>query len=127
MQVIERLESEVRSYCRSFPAVFDTARGARLVDREGRSYVDFFAGAGALNYGHNDPKLKRPLLDYLARDGVVHSLDMATAAKEAFLERFEERILEPRDLEYKIQFPGPTGTNAVESALKLARAATDEE
>jgi diaminobutyrate-2-oxoglutarate transaminase len=127
MKTIERLESEVRSYCRSFPTVFDTARGARLVDRDGRSYVDFFAGAGALNYGHNDPKLKRKLIEYLERDGVVHGLDMATTAKEEFLETFEERILEPRDLEYKIQFPGPTGTNAVESALKLARKVTGRE
>jgi diaminobutyrate-2-oxoglutarate transaminase len=127
MQVIGRLESEVRSYCRSFPTVFDNARGARLVDRDGRSYVDFFAGAGALNYGHNDPKLKERLIAYLERDGIVHGLDMATTAKVEFLERFEDRILEPRDLEYKVQFPGPTGTNAVESALKLARKVTGRE
>ena len=57
MNTIERLESNVRSYCRSFPTVFTGAEGCRLTDRDGKSYLDFFAGAGALNYGHNDPDL----------------------------------------------------------------------
>ena len=72
------LESQVRSYCRSWPVVFDTARGSRLTDVDGKSYLDFFAGAGALNYGHNPPALKKPLIDYLTRDGITHGLDMYT-------------------------------------------------
>jgi diaminobutyrate-2-oxoglutarate transaminase len=119
--IFESLESEVRGYCRSWPVSFDTAVGSRMTDVDGRSYLDFFAGAGALNYGHNNPALKRPLLDYLARDGVVHSLDMHTKAKAEFLETFRDLILTPRNLDYKVMFPGPTGTNAVEAALKLAR------
>ncbi|MFQ5700108.1 MAG: aminotransferase class III-fold pyridoxal phosphate-dependent enzyme, partial [Myxococcota bacterium] len=94
MHVFERLESEVRGYCRSFPAVFDRALGSRLFDEKGRPYIDFFSGAGALNYGHNHPHLKRRLLDYLERDGITHALDMATAAKRDLLERFEEVILQ---------------------------------
>ncbi|GCD93116.1 diaminobutyrate--2-oxoglutarate transaminase [Embleya hyalina] len=121
MSVFETLESEVRSYCRTWPAVFDRAQGARLTDEDGRSYLDFFAGAGSLNYGHNDPVLKRALIDYLERDGITHGLDMATTAKRAFLETFEDVVLRPRDLPYKVMFPGPTGANAVEAALKLAR------
>jgi len=121
LKIFERLESEVRGYVRSFPTLFTKARGATLFDSEGRKYVDFFAGAGTLNYGHNNPSLKQPLIDYLESDGLVHGLDMATAAKKAFLETFERMILKPRELSYKIQFPGPTGTNAVEAALKLAR------
>jgi diaminobutyrate-2-oxoglutarate transaminase len=124
VEIFERLESEVRGYCRSFPTVFSHAQGARLTDESGRSYVDFFSGAGALNYGHNDPTMKRALLDYLAGDGIVHSLDMATTAKADFLETFESLVLVPRSLDYRIQFPGPTGTNAVEAALKLARKVT---
>jgi diaminobutyrate-2-oxoglutarate transaminase len=104
--------------------VFDTAVGSRMTDIDGRNYLDFFAGAGALNYGHNNPALKGVLLDYLARDGVVHGLDMHTAAKAEFLKTFDELVLKPRGLNYKVQFPGPTGTNAVESALKLARKVT---
>jgi diaminobutyrate-2-oxoglutarate transaminase len=127
MNVFESLESEVRSYCRSFPTVFVKGRGAELVDQHGRRYLDFFAGAGGLNYGHNHPELKEALLAYLAEDGVVHGLDMATRAKEEFLLRFRDVVLAPRGLGYKVQFPGPTGTNAVEAALKLARKVTGRE
>ncbi|MFE4540073.1 diaminobutyrate--2-oxoglutarate transaminase [Streptomyces scopuliridis] len=121
LSVFETLESEVRSYCRGWPAVFDRAQGARLTDEDGHGYLDFFAGAGSLNYGHNNPVLKRALIDYIERDGITHGLDMATTAKRAFLESFQNVVLRPRDLPYKVMFPGPTGTNAVESALKLAR------
>jgi diaminobutyrate-2-oxoglutarate transaminase len=124
MEVFERLESDVRSYCRSFPTVFTTAKGHRLWDEGGREYIDFFAGAGALNYGHNDRRLKSRLLQYIADDGVTHSLDMATQAKREFLETFQRLILGPRDMDYKVMFPGPTGTNAVEAALKIARTVT---
>jgi len=127
MNIFEETESEVRSYCRSWPVVFDRASGSRLYTEDGREYLDFFAGAGALNYGHNPAALKEELLSYLARDGVTHSLDMYTTAKAAFLERLRSVILEPRGLDYKVMFPGPTGTNAVEAALKLARKVTDRE
>jgi len=127
MEIFERLESEVRGYCRCFPAVFTQAQGARITDENGASYVDFFSGAGALNYGHNDPRMKRELIRYLANDGVVHSLDMATTAKAEFLEALESFVLLPRNLDYRMQFPGPTGTNAVEAALKLARKVTGRE
>ncbi|NUW10542.1 aminotransferase class III-fold pyridoxal phosphate-dependent enzyme, partial [Streptomyces sp. CAI-21] len=120
LSVFETLESEVRSYCRSWPAVFDRAQGSYLYDEDGHTYLDFFAGAGALNYGHNNPVLKRALIDYIERDGITHGLDMGTTAKRAFLETFQNVLLRPRDLPYKVMFPGPTGTNAVESALKLA-------
>ncbi|MCC3654820.1 MULTISPECIES: diaminobutyrate--2-oxoglutarate transaminase [Streptomyces] len=121
LSVFESLESEVRSYCRGWPAVFDRAKGSYMYDEDGHTYLDFFSGAGALNYGHNNEVLKRALLDYLERDGVTHGLDMGTTAKRAFLESFQNSILRPRDLPYKVMFPGPTGTNAVEAALKLAR------
>ncbi|MFP3119760.1 diaminobutyrate--2-oxoglutarate transaminase [Streptomyces sp. Iso 434] len=121
LSVFDSLESEVRSYCRGWPAVFDRAQGSRMYDEGGRAYLDFFAGAGALNYGHNNPVLKRALIDYIECDGITHGLDMATTAKRAFLESFQNIVLRPRDLPYKVMFPGPTGTNAVEAALKLAR------
>lgn len=124
MDVFERLESEVRCYIRGFPDVFTAARGARLRGRSGREYIDFFAGAGTLNYGHNDQAMKRRLVDYLAGDGILHSLDMATAAKEAFLTAFHDTVLAPRGMPHRMLFPAPSGTNAVEAALKLARKAT---
>jgi diaminobutyrate-2-oxoglutarate transaminase len=124
LEIFDTLESEVRSYSRLFPAVFERAVGSQLFDESGRGYIDFFSGAGTLNYGHNNPVLKEHLIDYLRRDGITHSLDMATRAKRELLERFQRVILEPRGLRYKVQFPGPTGTNAVEAALKLARKVT---
>jgi diaminobutyrate-2-oxoglutarate transaminase len=120
----ETIESEVRSYCRAFPAIFEKAQGSCLYDTDGRRYLDFFSGAGTLNYGHANPRIKRRVIDYLEGDGIIHSLDMATGAKGAFLERLREVILEPRGFDYKVQFPSPTGTNAVEACLKLARKAT---
>jgi diaminobutyrate-2-oxoglutarate transaminase len=119
-----RRESQVRSYCRTFPVVFETAKGSRMVAEDGKSYLDFFSGAGALNYGHNHPQIIDALQDYIGRGGILHSLDMHTAAKRQFIESFEEIILKPRRLDYRIQFTGPTGTNAVEAALKLARKVT---
>jgi len=124
MKTFETHESNVRSYIRDFPVVFATAKDAQLVDEDGNVYIDFFAGAGVMNYGHNNAKLKRAVMDYLDRDGIVHGLDMGTEAKRHFLKTFHDVILKPRGLDYKIQFPGPTGTNAVESALKLARKVT---
>ncbi|MGH3910247.1 MAG: diaminobutyrate--2-oxoglutarate transaminase, partial [Pseudonocardiaceae bacterium] len=127
MSIFETLESQVRSYCRGWPVVFDRATGSWMYDEEGKPYLDFFAGAGALNYGHNHPELKRALIEYLERDGVTHGLDMTTVAKRIFLERFQQVVLGPRGLDYKVQFPGPTGANSVESALKLARKVTGRE
>jgi diaminobutyrate-2-oxoglutarate transaminase len=124
MSIFTELESNVRSYCRSFPTVFTEASGSTLVDERGTRYIDFLSGAGTLNYGHNHPRIKQRLLDYIGSDGIVHGLDMATTAKRAFLESFERRILQPRGLSYKVQFTGPTGANAVEAALKIARNVT---
>lgn len=122
--ISDKLESEVRGYVRAYPTVFKTATDSRLFDEKGKEYVDFLAGAGSLNYGHNNPDLKKKLVDYLSEDGIVHGLDMATTAKERFMKTFHEKILVPRDMNYKFQFPGPTGTNAVEAAIKLARKVT---
>jgi diaminobutyrate-2-oxoglutarate transaminase len=123
-ETTDRLESKVRSYCRNFPVVFTKARGAILEDNTGKQFIDFLAGAGALNYGHNNPVLKTKLLEYIQSDGIAHGLDLATEAKQTFMETFESLIMHPRNMEYKLQFTGPTGTNAVEAALKIARKVT---
>lgn len=124
MDIFDKLESNVRGYCRDFPTVFTKAQGSKLIDQNGKEYIDLFAGAGALNYGHNNPSMKKKLLDYIENDGVIHGLDMMTEAKARFLTRFEDVILKPRNMKYKMQFTGPTGTNSVEAALKLARKVT---
>lgn len=123
-EIFNTYESEVRSYCRSFPAVFAKAKGSVITDVDGKEYIDFFCGAGAVNYGHNNDYIKAKIIDYLANDGILHSLDMMTDAKAAFIEYFQDNVLKPRGLDYKIMFPAPTGTNAIEAALKLARKVT---
>ncbi|MDO6708690.1 aspartate aminotransferase family protein [Photobacterium sp. 1_MG-2023] len=124
MSIFEQRESEIRAYCRVYPVVFDTAENARQTDEHGNEYIDFFAGAGVLNFGHNNARMKQAVIEYLQRNGVTHSLDMHTTAKRRFMERFTEVILEPRRMPHRMQFMGPTGTNAVEAALKLARRVT---
>lgn len=119
--IFDDIESEVMSYARAFPVIFDRAQGTYLYDMDGKAYLDFLAGAGTLNYGHNNPILKEALLEYIQRDGITHGLDMHTRAKEQFLEALNELIFKPRNLEYVVQFTGPTGTNAVEAAMKIAR------
>lgn len=118
---IKNIESEVKSYCRKYDATFVKAKGSYLYDDEGNKYLDFLAGAGAINYGHNNDYIKKYIIDYISQDGLMHGLDLYTQAKEDFMETFKTKILNPRGLDYKIQFTGPTGTNAVEAALKLAR------
>lgn len=122
--VFEETESVVRSYCRRFPAVFSTAKNAILEDEKGKKYIDFLSGAGALNYGHNNHDVRNRLVEYLLGDGIVQSLDLHTSAKRDFLREFNDKILSPRGYDYRLQFTGPTGTNSVEAALKLARKIT---
>ena len=124
LTVFERHESNVRSYCRDFPVVFARAAGHHLWDTSGRRYVDLLCGAGSLNYGHNDPDMKKALIDHIEQDGLAQGLDLFTTSKRAFMRSFERLVLEPRGLDHKVQFVGPTGTNAVEAAMKLARKVT---
>ncbi len=122
--IYQRRESAVRSYCRAFPTSFSKAKGSKLTGDDGTEYIDFLAGCSTLNYGHNHDALQAALVDYIQSDGIAHGLDMHTEAKTAFLETFERLILKPRGLSHKVMFPGPTGANAVEAALKIARKVT---
>jgi diaminobutyrate-2-oxoglutarate transaminase len=122
--VFARMESNVRTYSRTFPVVFDRAKGALLYDESGKVYVDFFSGAGALNYGHNPDFIKDRLIEHLVSDRMVHGLDLATVVKRDFLEAFEAVVLQPRGLDYKVQFCSPSGASSVEAAIALARRAT---
>ncbi|WP_254656383.1 diaminobutyrate--2-oxoglutarate transaminase [Roseovarius sp. 217] len=124
LAIFERRESEARSYCRSFPKSFVKAKGAELTDAEGRTYIDFLAGCSSLNYGHNDPDMQSALIAHITADGITHGLDMHSDAKADFLRAFEDIILTPRGMDYKVMMTGPTGTNAVEAAMKLARKVT---
>jgi len=124
MLISDTLESEVRSYCRMFPTVFVKSEDSYIYDKHSRRFIDFFAGAGALNYGHNNSIIKERLITYITNNGIAHALDMATEAKNIFMDRFVNIILRERNFDYKLMFPGPGGTIAIEAALKLARKVT---
>jgi diaminobutyrate-2-oxoglutarate transaminase len=121
--IIQDRESNVRCYCRSFPTVFRKAKGSLMYSESGQAYIDFLCGAGALNYGHNNEFIKERLIQHINEDGLTHGLDLFTTAKTRFIQTFVDRVLEPKGLNYKLQFCGPTGTNAVEAAMKVARRA----
>ena len=120
----EEIESNVRSYCRSFPVVFARAKGSYLHAESGDRYLDFLSGCGALNCGHNNAYIEERVTAHIESDSVMHAMDLFTTAKRYFLEQFRNHVLRPGGYSYKVQFPRPTGTNGVEAALKLARKAT---
>ena len=119
--IFEQNESSVRSYCRKYPVVFKKAKDSYIYDEDGNKYLDFLAGCGALNYGHNNDEIKKAVIEYLSDDNITHAMDMYTEAKADFIDTFKKKILDPKGLSYKMMFCGSTGTNAVEAALKLCR------
>ncbi len=121
MNPFDALESNVRYYCRRWPAVFASASGSVITDENGEEYIDFFAGAGALSYGHNNPLFVEVAVEHLRAGRLMHSLDTFTPEKRAFLETIERTILGPRQLDMVVQTVGPTGATAVEAALQLAQ------
>jgi diaminobutyrate--2-oxoglutarate aminotransferase len=124
LSVFKTIESEVRGYCRRFDKIFTTASGSIMRDVDGHEYIDFLAACGSLNYGHNDPDMSAALIEHISNSGIAAGLDLFSIVKQDFLDRFKHLILAPRRLDYRVQFTGPTGTNAVEAAMKLARKVT---
>lgn len=122
--IFTRRESEARSYCRGIPNVFTSASGSIMRAEDGTEYIDFLAGCSSLNYGHNDPDMKAALVDHITNDGIAHGLDLHTTTKAEFLGAFEKHILKPRGMDHRVMFMGPTGANAVEAAMKIARKST---
>lgn len=121
LQVFEEHESVVRSYCRKYPIEFQRAKNSEIFSIDGKRFIDFLDVAGSMNYGHNNPYIKKAILDYLSEDNIINALDMYTSAKEEFLSTFFNEILLPRSLNFRVMCCGPTGTNAIEAALKLCR------
>ena len=124
LSVFKNIESEVRGYCRRFDTIFTSASGSIMQDVDGQKYIDFLAACGSLNYGHNDPDMGAALVKHITNNGIAAGLDLFSVVKHDFLNRFSHLILASRNLDYRVQFTGPTGTNAVEAAMKLARKVT---
>ncbi|NWA00119.1 aspartate aminotransferase family protein [Pseudomonas gingeri] len=119
-----RQESNARSYPRRIPLALKRAKGLYVEDVEGRRFIDCLAGAGTLALGHNHPVVIEAIQQVLADELPLHTLDLTTPVKDQFVQDLFGLLPEALAREAKIQFCGPTGTDAVEAALKLVRTAT---
>lgn len=120
----QRQESNARSYPRRIPLVLRKAHGIYVEDEEGRSFIDCLAGAGALVLGHNHPKVISAIRGVLDDGLPLLTLDLTTPVKDKFVQDLFALLPEPLRTQTKIQFCGPSGSDAVEAALKLVRTAT---
>lgn len=117
-------ESNARTYPRGLPIAPAEARGATLKDVDGNLFIDCLAGAGALGVGHNNPYVLDAVRRFLESDHIVSSLDFPTGPKNRFIETLFEILPKELRTHGRIQFCGPTGSDAVDAAIKLAKTAT---
>lgn len=116
-----RQESNARSYPRRIPLVLERARGIYVQDSRGQVFVDCLAGAGTLALGHNHPVVVEAIHAAMAADLPMHTLDLTTPVKDAFVQEVFDSLPPAFAKQARIQFCGPTGADAVEASLKLAR------
>src|SRR3990167_95790 len=117
-------ESNARSYPRRIPLALKSAKGIYVEDVEGRRFIDCLAGAGTLALGHNHAVVIEAIQQVLSDELPLHTLDLTTPVKDQFVQDLFGLLPAALAAEAKIQFCGPTGTDAVEAALKLVRTAT---
>ena len=117
-------ESNARSYPRKFPFALAKASGSWVEDVEGNKYLDFLCGAGTLALGHNDPEVNRAMVELLTSGAPLHTLDLTTPVKDAFVDTVLHCIPKEMADTAKIQFCSPSGTDATDAALKLCKTAT---
>lgn len=124
LRMQEEKESNARAYPRHFPLVINRAKGMMLTDTEGRTYLDCLAGAGTLALGHNHDVVLHAIREVLEQEIPLHTLDLATPLKLAYMQELFTILPEELRNSTKIQFCGPTGADAVEAAIKLVKTAT---
>lgn len=117
-------ESNARSYPRRIPLVLVRAQGIYVEDTRGQVFIDCLAGAGTLALGHNHPVVIEAIQGALASGLPLHTLDLSTPVKDAFVQEVFDSLPSEFARQARIQFCGPTGADAVEAAIKLARTAT---
>lgn len=119
LQKQDQMEANNRSYPRSIPVAFERALGSIIEDVDGNQFIDFFAGCGVLNVGHNNPDVMADIEKQQKK--LIQSLDFPTKNKIDFMDELDASL--PRELQgnVKFNFCGPTGADAVEAALKIAK------
>ncbi|VTU16970.1 aminotransferase class III-fold pyridoxal phosphate-dependent enzyme [Variovorax sp. RA8] len=124
IQFIARKESSARTYARTFDCMIARGSLSRVWDIEGRAYIDLLACAGALPLGHNHPEVMDRVHSFLSSGHILQGLDIATPAKLSFVDQLFQTLPAAFSEDARIQFCGPTGSDAVAAALKLFRIAT---
>jgi diaminobutyrate-2-oxoglutarate transaminase len=117
-------ESNARTYPRKFPIAIKKAKGSVVTDVEGNTYLDFLCGAGTLALGHNDSEITQTMIDLLQSEAPLHSLDLTTPVKDTFVHTLLSLLPEELRQHGKLQFCSPSGTDAVDAAIKLCKTAT---
>lgn len=119
LKIQEELEGKAVLYPSSLPFVPDKGLGATIKDVDGNIYLDFFSGISVLNFGHSNPYILEKTIEQLKK--LAHTLDFPTEYREKLVEKLVS--IAPGDMKNKsrVLFGGPTGSDAVESAVKLAR------
>ncbi|MCE0558449.1 diaminobutyrate--2-oxoglutarate transaminase family protein [Motilimonas sp. E26] len=117
----EHYESEVRSYPRRFPIAIQHAKGVLVQDTKGQTFLDCLAGAGALPLGYNHPEINQEIINKLNSGVPYQTLDITTPTKDAFIKEVMDFLPAKFANESCIQFCGPSGADAVEAAIKLAK------
>jgi diaminobutyrate-2-oxoglutarate transaminase len=109
-------EGSTVSYSKGMPMAIQRAKGATVADVDGNLYVDFFGGAGVMNVGHANPAVVDAVSKQISE--LTHALDFPTPSRKLLIEKLSTLL--PEQLN-RISFGGPTGSDAVESAVKLAK------
>ena len=117
----EERESSARSYPRKFPICVARAKGSRIVDVEGKEYIDFLCGAGTLALGHNDDEVNAAMIGLIKSGALLHGLDLITPAKDDFTTALMESLPEDFASDAKVHFCSPAGTDALDAAIKLCK------
>ncbi|KRB87227.1 diaminobutyrate--2-oxoglutarate transaminase [Duganella sp. Root198D2] len=117
-------ESNARSYPRRLPLAIQRAEGIHVTDMDGKTYYDCLAGAGTLALGHNHPAVVDAIKATLEQKLPLHTLDITTPLKEAFVDELFSSLPQEFAQEARVHFCAPTGADAIEAALKLAKIAT---
>lgn len=120
----EKRESNARSYPRRLPLAIQRAEGIYITDMDGKQYIDCLAGAGTLALGHNHAVVREAIEGVLQSYIPLHTLDLTTPVKEAFIDEVFSSLPSSFAEKAKIHFCGPTGADAIEAALKLVKTAT---
>lgn len=113
------IDSSAVAYPNDMPLAFEEGKGATLRDADGNTFIDLFAGIGVLNVGHANPYVMEAVHEQA--DKLVHTVDFPSEARLELIEKLDE--IAPGELagDNRVVFGGPTGSDAIEAAIKLAK------